>query len=150
MTKSGQPMTYEEGDGLAVLANSDNKDAACAFVTTMVSTDAWIAAATQRQKEAVADKEIQTGSVTGNKAADDQIFSSIVDVGDNQTFKAAIDAYNSTFDSAFGMPPTAASEEFRTAWTGAVDKVVGGEADAQSALAQADQEAQDAIDNAAP
>jgi multiple sugar transport system substrate-binding protein len=150
MTKAGQPMTYEEGDGLAVLANSDNKDAACAFVTTMVSTDAWAAAAKQRQQQAVAEKKIQTGSATGNKTADDQIFSSIVDVGDNQTFRDAIDANMKTFDTSFGMPPSPAAEEFRTAWIDAVNKVLSGAADAQSALAEADQTAQDAIDQAAP
>jgi multiple sugar transport system substrate-binding protein len=150
MTKSGQPLTYEEGDGLAVLANSDNKDAACAFVTTMVSTEAWVAAAKQRQQQAVTEKKIQTGSATGNKAADDEIFSSIVDVGDNQTFKDAIDANTSTFDTSFGMPASGAAEDFRTAWIDAVNKVLSGEADAQAALAEADQIAQDAIDNAAP
>jgi multiple sugar transport system substrate-binding protein len=149
MTKAGQPMTYEEGDALAVIATSDNKDAACAFVTKMVSTDAWIAAATQRQQQAVKEKKIQTGSVTGNRAADQQIFGSIVDLSSNTTFKNAIDAYNSTFDHSFGMPATRAAEEFRTAWTDGVNAVLSGDKDAQSALQEADQTAQDAIDSAA-
>jgi multiple sugar transport system substrate-binding protein len=149
MTKAGQPMTYEEGDALAVIATSDNKDAACAFITDMVSTDAWVAAATQRQQQADKDKKIQTGSVTGNRAADQQIFGSIVDLSSNETFKNAVDAYNSTFDHSFGVPATRAAEEFRTAWTDAVNAVLSGDKDAQSALQEADQTAQDAIDSAA-
>jgi ABC-type glycerol-3-phosphate transport system substrate-binding protein len=116
----------------------------------MVSTDAWIAAATKRQQEAKTDKKIQTGSVTGNREADQQIFSSIVDLSSNATFKSAVDAYNSTFDSAFALPPTAAAEEFRQAWIDAVNSVLAGDKDAQSALQDADQTAQQAIDDAQP
>jgi multiple sugar transport system substrate-binding protein len=149
MATSGQPMTYEEGDALAIVSTSDNKDAACAFVTEMVSSDAWIAAATQSHTEAVSDKTIQAGWVTGNRAADEQIFSSIVDLSGIPTFRNAVDAYNSTFDYSFGMPATRAAEEFRTAWTDAINAVLSGDKDAQTALKGADQTAQDAIDSAA-
>jgi multiple sugar transport system substrate-binding protein len=147
-TKDGTPMTYAEGDALAVVATSDNKDAACAFVTTMVSTDAWINASTLRQQSAEADNEIQTGTSTGNKAADEQIFSSMVNANDNPTFKAAIDAYVSTLDSSFAMPASPAAEEFRQAWIDAVNKVLEGSAEPAAALQEAQQEAQAAIDNA--
>jgi multiple sugar transport system substrate-binding protein len=149
MTRNGQPMTYEEGDALAIIATSDNKDAACAFVTEMVSTDAWIAAATQAQQQALKDKKIQTGSVTGNRAADQEIFSSIVDLSGNDVFKSAFDAYNSTLDHSFGMPATRAAEEFHTAWLDAVNAVLSGDKDSQSALQEADKTAQDAIVSAA-
>jgi multiple sugar transport system substrate-binding protein len=152
-TKDGQPLTYAEGDALAVVASSDNKDAACAFVTTMVSTDAWINASKLRQESAEKDNKIQTGTSTGNKAADEQIFSSLVNANDNPTFKAAIDAYVGTLDTSFAMPPTPAAEEFRQAWIDAVNKALEGSADPSAALQQAQQEAQSAIDsagNAAP
>jgi multiple sugar transport system substrate-binding protein len=152
-TKDGQPMTYAEGDALAVVASSDNKDAACAFVTTMVSTDAWINASKLRQDAAEKDKEIQTGTSTGNRAADEQIFGSMVNATDNPTFKAALDAYSSTLDSSFALPATPAAEEFRQAWIDAVNKALEGSADPAAALQAAQQEAQSAIDgagNAAP
>jgi len=152
-TKAGQPLTYAEGDALAVVASSDNKDAACAFVTSMVSTDAWVNASKLRQESAEKDNEIQTGTSTGNKAADDQIFSSMVNANDNPTFKAALDAYNSTLDTAFAMPATGAAEEFRQAWIGGVNKVLEGSAEPAAAMQAAQQEAQSAIDsagNAAP
>ena len=148
--KSGQPITFEEGDSLSIVATSDNKDAACAFVTSMVSADTWIAAAMQRQQEAISSKKIQTGSVTGNRAADQQIFSTTVDLSRNRTFASAVDTFNSTLDHAFGMPATPGAEEFRQAWVDAVNSVLGGDKDAQTALQQADQRAQAAIDSAVP
>jgi multiple sugar transport system substrate-binding protein len=152
-TKAGQPMTFAEGDALAIVKNSQNKDAACAFVTTMVSKDAWIAASKARQEKATADKKIQTGTSTGNKAADQEIFASMVNANDNPSFKAALDAYNSTLDTSFALPQTGAAEEFRQAWIDGVTKALEGSADPATAMKAAQQEAQQAIDgagNAAP
>jgi multiple sugar transport system substrate-binding protein len=148
LSKTGQPTTYAEGDALAVVASSQNKDAACAFVTTMTSTEAWVAAATQRAEESKGKDEIQTGTSTGNKAAEEQIFGSIVDVGDNTTFKDAIDAYFGTFDAAFAMPGTKAAEDFRQAWIDGVDAALSGQKDPATAMKDAQQVAQSAIDAA--
>lgn len=148
MNKSGQPVTMAEGDALAIVASSDNKDAACAFVTTMTSTDAWISAATQRASEAKDKKQIQTGTSAGNKAAEEQIFSSIVDVGDNTVFKNAVDAEFGTFDTAFEMPPSKAAEDFRQAWIDGVNAALSGQKDPATAMKDAQQVAQQALDAA--
>jgi multiple sugar transport system substrate-binding protein len=148
MTQDGQPLSYAEGDALAVLADSDNKDAGCAFVTTMVSTDAWLAAAELRSQAAQDEDGIQTGTSTGNREADDQIFSDLVDLSDNEVFQAAVDENLSTLDSAFALPTTLAAEDFRQAWIDAVTAVNNGEMSAAEALQQADQDAQAAIDEA--
>ncbi len=153
LSQQGQPVAYAEGDGLAIVAASDNKDAACAFVTTMTSTDAWLAAARLRQQGAQDGDKIQTGTATGNIAADEEIFSNLVNVNDNATFRAAIDAYVSTFDGAFAMPSTPAAEAFKQAWADGVTRALQGDADPETAMQQAQQEAQQAIDdaqNAAP
>jgi len=148
MSKQGQPVTMAEGDALGILASSENKDAACAFITTMTSTEAWINAATQRGQESKGKNEIQTGTSTGNKAAEEQIFSSLVDVGDNKTFKDAVEAEYKTFDSAFAMPGTKAAAEFRQAWIDGVDAALSGDKDPATAMKDADQVAQSAIDAA--
>jgi len=148
MNKTGQPVTMAEGDALAITTASKNKDAACAFITTMTSTEAWIAAATQRAAEAKDKKQIQTGTSTGNKAAEEQIFSSLVDVGDNAVFKNAIEAEFGTFDTAIGFPPTKAAEDFRTAWIDGVNAALSGQKDPATAMKDADSVAQQAIDAA--
>ena len=146
---SGEPITYAEGDALAVTADSDNKDAACAFVTTMVSADAWIAAQELRAAGAEEEGGIQTGTSTGNRDADDVIFGELANVSDNPIFQAALDAYLDTLDAAVAMPPSPAGEEFQQAWQTAVTAVLNGEMEAAEALAAADEEAQAAIDAAA-
>jgi multiple sugar transport system substrate-binding protein len=149
-TTRGKKISYENGNALAILANSDNKDAACAFVTTMTASEAWIAGAQAARKQAQAKKRIFAGVATGNHAADDAIFSTLIDLRRQSTFRRAISVYRSSFDVAVGLPPSPSAEEFRQAWIDAVDKVLAGDADVASALRQADQDAQDAIDSAAP
>ena len=148
MNKQGQPVTMAEGDALAITTKSQNKDAACAFVTTMTSTDAWIAAATQRASDAKGKNQIQTGTSAGNKAAEQQIFSSIVDTGSNDTFKNAVQAEFGTFDAAFEMPPTKAAEDFRQAWIDGVNAALSGSKDPAQAMKDAQGVAQAAIDAA--
>jgi multiple sugar transport system substrate-binding protein len=145
LSTDGEPITYAEGDALAVTAASDNKDAACAFVTTMVSTDAWIAAQTLRQEGA---EGIQTGTSTANREADERIFGEMVDLADSPTFEAAVNAFVETLDAGFAMPPSPAGEEFEQAWQAAVTAVLNGEQEAAEALSAADEEAQSAIDAA--
>jgi multiple sugar transport system substrate-binding protein len=145
LSTEGEPLAYAEGDALAVTSASDNKDAACAFVTTMVSTDAWLAA---QQLRVEGSEGLQTGTSTANIEADEQIFGEMVDLADNPTYEAAVNAFVETLDSAFAMPPSPAGEEFEQAWQGAVTAVLNGEMEAAEALAQADEEAQAAIDGA--
>jgi multiple sugar transport system substrate-binding protein len=145
MSTDGEALTYAEGEALAVTSASDNKDAACAFVTTMVSTDAWLAAQRLRVDQS---EGIQTGTSTGNIEADEQIFGEMVDLSANPTYEAAVNAFVETLDSAFAMPPSPAGEEFELAWQGAVTAVLNGEQEAAEALAAADEEAQAAIDAA--
>ena len=147
-SKQGQPVTMAEGDALAITANSKNKDAACAFITAMTSTDAWVRAATKRASDAKAKNEIQTGTSTGNKAAEEQIFTSIVDTGDNQVFKDAVNNYFQTFDSAFEVPATTAAEDFRQAWIDGVNAALSGQKDPATAMKDAQQVAQQALDAA--
>ena len=145
MTTDGEVLTYAEGDALSVTAQSDNKDAACAFVTSMVTTDAWVAAQQLRVEGA---EGIQTGTSTGNIEADEQIFGEMVDLSENPTYEAAVNAFVETLDSSFAMPPSPAGEEFEQAWQTAVTAVLNGEMEAAEALAAADEEAQAAIDSA--
>ena len=109
---------------------------------------AWVNAATQRATQAKGKNQIQTGTSAGNKAAEQQIFGSIVDVGSNTTFKNAIDAYYGTFDSAFEVPGTKAADDFRRAWVDGVNAALSGQKDPATAMKDAQQVAQQAIDAA--
>lgn len=148
LTREGEPITWADGDAIGIAADSDNKDAACAFVTSVLSTDAWVAAAEARRDKAEADGAPNLGTVTGNVEADAIIFDEIVDLSEYPVFEAAVEAYLSVQDAAFVIPPSPASEEIQLAWATAVDAVLNGNADAQSALDQAQADAEAAVEQA--
>jgi multiple sugar transport system substrate-binding protein len=149
LTRDGQPITLEDGDSWAIVKGTDNPDAACAFATTMVATDTWIAAAKARQAKAEKDGKPQTGVYSGNREADKVIFEKYVPLSDlPPAFGDAVKVVLDTQEKAFGLPPSPAAAEFQQAMTDAVNRALTGTPPAE-ALKQADQEAQDAIDAAA-
>ncbi len=83
-----------------------------------------------------------------NKAADEQIFGQLVDLSDMPAFDAAVKTVLDTQQYAFSMPASPAGAEFEQAWRAAVDAVVSGGDDPAQALADADAEAQSALDAA--
>jgi multiple sugar transport system substrate-binding protein len=148
VSRDGEVVTLADGNSWAILAGSENYDAACAFISGMVHEDAWIAAATQRAEEREAEGQPNTGVYSGNRAADEVIFGEIVDLSDYPQFEEAVQIVVENQEGAFGFPPTPAGEEFQQALNDAVDRVINGE-DPDTALSEADAEAQAAIDAAA-
>jgi multiple sugar transport system substrate-binding protein len=66
----------------------------------------------------------------------------------SEVFDAAVKVLVEVQDYAFSMPASPAGSEFKQAWQDAVNRVLAGEQTAAKALAQAQQEAQDALDKA--
>lgn len=151
MTKDGQPITLEDGNSWAIVAGTDNEDAACALASTMVATDTWVAAAKARQEDSEKNDKPQTGVYTGNSEADQIIFDQYVDVsGLPKSFQEAVQTVLENQPNAIGSAPSPAASEFQKAMTDGVNRVLSGEATPEEAMQQAQQEAQDAIDSAAP
>jgi multiple sugar transport system substrate-binding protein len=144
-TRDGQPITWADGNSWAIPAAAENKEAACAFAATMTDAETWIEAAQARADTRAAEGAPNTGVYTGNQAADEVIFSEIVDLSDMPTFERAVQVVIETQSSAFGLPPSPASAAFQSAYQDAVNEVMTG-AEAASTLATAQQEAQSAID----
>jgi len=147
-TRDGEPITWADGNSWAIPTASENKEAACAFAATMTSAETWIAAAEARAETRAAEGAPNTGVYTGNQAADDVIFSEIVDLSEMPTFEAAVQVVVDNQQNAFGMPPSPAAAAFQTAYQDAVNEVLEG-SDAAEAMASAQEEAQAAIDEAA-
>jgi multiple sugar transport system substrate-binding protein len=145
----GRPVTLEDGNAWAIVAGSDNPDAACAFVSTMVWTGSWVAAAAAASDEARANDRPQTGIYTGNREADAIIFAQHVDLGGLPVFADAVQVVLGNQEHAFGLPPTAASAAVERAMAAGVERVLSDGASPGEAMAQAQQEAQAAIDRAA-
>jgi multiple sugar transport system substrate-binding protein len=146
--RQGQNVTLSGGTAWVVTAKSKNKEAACEFARVVTLPDTWYAAAKARADKRKADKEAFTGTYTGNTVADERIFSELVNEQTAGKFYEGVKLVLDTADSAVTLPVTPAAEAFNNLWTEAAQRVLNGQASAADALADADQEAQDAIDSA--
>lgn len=146
--REGNPITFAAGNTWAIPAGSSNVDAACAFMKTMTAPETWVAAATARAEMRAEAGQTNTGVYTGNKVADEIIFSEIVQPSGNEVFDNGIQTVLDVMENAFSLPANPAGSEFRQAWQDAVNRVLNGEQSVQEALDQAQEEAQAALDEA--
>jgi multiple sugar transport system substrate-binding protein len=145
-TRDGQDITYATGLTWAIPDGAKNVDAACAMAATMTSKDVWIAASRARAEQRKKENKPYTGTYTGNKAADDEIFNKIVDLSAMPKFAAAVKATVAVSDKAFAIPTTGGSVDFEKAWRDAVNRVLNEGADPAKALKEANATAQQALD----
>jgi multiple sugar transport system substrate-binding protein len=144
----GQPVDWVTGSAWAIPAKSKHKDEACTFIKAMTTSDTWIEAAKARASARQAENKPFTGIYTANKKADQTIFGELVKSTGNAGYDQAIQTVLKTQDSAFTLPSLAAGEEFKTAWQDAVNRVLTGQQQPAAAMAQAQKEAQAALDKA--
>lgn len=148
LTREGEPITFQDGQGWAIVEGTDNFEGACAFITSMVATDAWVAAAETRQAQREEEGLPFTGVYSGNSEADEIIFGEMVDLSEFPTFDAGVQAVLEAQENAYAIPNSAASEEFRQIVLDAIDQALTGAATPEEALQAADEEAQAALDAA--
>ena len=146
--RQGKPITYATGNTWAIPRGAKNPEAACAFMKTMTAPKTWLAAARARAKTRAAAGQLFTGVYTGNRVADQQIFSEVYKPSGNKPFDQAVKVALAVQDKAFAIPANPAGAEFKQAWMDAVNRALNGEQDPQAALEQAQQEAQKALDDA--
>jgi multiple sugar transport system substrate-binding protein len=144
----GQPVDWITGNAWAVPAKSPHAGQACKWIKTMTDSQTWIAAAKARAAARQAAGKPFTGVFTGNKKADEVIFRDVVKPSGNPGFDAAVQTVLRTQESGFSEPALAAGEEFKAAWQDAVNRVLDGRQQPAQALAQAQQQAQTALDKA--
>jgi len=147
-TTDGAPIAFASGSAWAVPRGSENPAVACRFARLMTETDAWVQAAQARADARAEDGLVFTGVLTGNEEADEQIRDDLVPDDAPQPWQDAIDAMYEANDASFALPANPADNEFETAWQDAVNRVLNGQQDPAEALAQAQDEAQKALDDA--
>lgn len=144
--RQGRPLAYATGQAWAIPSGADNPEAACRMAKVMTATDTWVSAAEQR----VADRSeggIFTGLNTANVEADEQI-AALVPSSGSEVWDAAIEASRQANEASFEPPANPAGREFETAWEDAVNRVLNGEQSPAEAMAQAQAEAKEALDEA--
>lgn len=145
-TPEGEPIAFAGGQAWAVPAGTENGTAACRYAATMTAVDSWVAAAEARQEAREGEGGVFTGVLTGNVAADEEIRGMLSDA--DEPWQAGIDAMYEANDAAVAMPANPADAEFTRIWTDAINSVLAGDVEPADALADAQQEAQAALDEA--
>jgi multiple sugar transport system substrate-binding protein len=148
-TRDGAPVTFQEGQGWAIVEGANNPEGACAFITAMTATDAWVAAAEVRKAAREDEGLAFTGVYSGNMEADEIIFGEMVDLSEFPEFEAAVQAVQDSWEGAYAIPNSPAGEEFRQIVIDAVNAALNEEMSPEEAMTQADAEAQEVIDDAA-
>jgi multiple sugar transport system substrate-binding protein len=146
--REGQNISLSGGSALAIPSSAKNKEAACEFIKTVTLPDTWFAANEVRAEKRAADGEAFTGVLTANRAANDRIFGELVTEESAGEFFEGVQLVREVADSAYALPPIPGAAEFDRIWRAAVERVMNQGVPAADALAEADQEAQDAIDSA--
>lgn len=146
--RQGKPLTMASGSAWAIPKGAKNPDAACIFMNTMTRTSTWVEAAKARVEARKAAGLPFTGLYTCNANADKEIFDTLYQPSGNKRFDDGVQAILSVQSAAFSIPASPAGAEFDKAWTDAVNRVLSGQSDPATALAQAQRDAQAALDRA--
>ena len=146
--RQGKPVSLLGGSAWVVPKGAKNPVAACAFATTMTSTETWMKAAAAREKSVEEDDSFFTGLFTANKEADERIREQYLKDVPDPGFAHAIDNYYAALDVATALNPSPAGAEIDAAWQSAVARALEG-MPADEALGQAQEEAQRAYDSVA-
>ena len=146
-TRQGEPLAFASGSAWAIPKGSKNPEAACRFARVMTDTASWVKAAEERVRLREAEGGTFTGLLTGNVEADEQIRELVEPSGDAE-WDSAVEVIYEANEHTFALPANPAGEEFETAWQDAVNRVLNGQQEPAEAMAQAQEEAQAALDEA--
>lgn len=144
--RQGEPIAFASGSAWAIPAGAANPEAACRWARVMTAVDSWEAAAKARVDLRNEEGKPFTGLLTGNAEADDLIQGMVTSGG--EPWDTAVEAMYEANDHTFALPASPADAEFETAMQDAVNSVLSGEAEPADALAQAQETAQKALDEA--
>lgn len=145
----GEPFTVAGGQAFVIPAGAENPDAACAWALELTSQDAWEAAGDARAATLEETPgAINAGLFTGAPAADDAIRETYVGDSGNAGFDQTIATYYDAVTSGqtFGSSP--AGQQIEAELANAVQSVLLGDKTPEDALADAQEAAMRAYDQA--
>jgi multiple sugar transport system substrate-binding protein len=148
VNKKGGPITFLTGSAWVIPKGAKNFANACKYAATVVSTDAWLAAAKARIATLHGRGQGFSGIFTANTDADVKIYNTYANTNNQDAFDKAYKANLDIQRYGFILPPSAGGFEFQTAYMDAVNKVLAGQASPAQALKDAQKTAQAALNAA--
>lgn len=145
--QDGEPFSVASGQAFVIPAAAQNKDAACAWMLSLTSHDAWLAAGEARGETVAENNAINTGLFTGSPQADQELRELWVKPTGDEGFDQTIATYYEVveYGQTFGSSP--AGQEIQNELRNAVTNVLLGDKTAEDALAEAQTAAMRAYDN---
>lgn len=145
--RQGNSFTYESGSGWAIPKGAKHPGLACTFIKTMTSVEAWMNAAEKRAASVKASGQAFTGLYTANQVADEKILSVVYKPGSTQWDKA-VTLLNDVQKNAIYWPASPAGAQIQQALQDGITRALQGQQSPKAALAQAQQQADQALSNA--
>ena len=144
----GEPFSVASGTAFVIPVGAKNPAAACAWMVDLTSDEAWNAAGEARGETRATEGGINTGLFTGSPAADKAIRDEWVKPSGNDDFDQVISAYYDVVDygQSFGSSP--AGQEIQNELNNAITAALLGDKTPEQALADAQQAAMRAYENA--
>lgn len=148
LNSDGEPFSVASGTAFVIPVGAKNPAAACAWMVNLTSGDAWMAAGDARAKTIEEEGGINTGLFTGSPSADQAIREKFVTESGNAGFDQVISTFYDVVDygKSFGSSP--AGQEIQNELNNAITAALLGDKTTEQALADAQQAAQRAYDNA--
>ncbi|MBT1003309.1 extracellular solute-binding protein [Paenarthrobacter sp. DKR-5] len=145
--KDGKPFTVAGGTSFVIPAGAKNPDAACAWMTSLVTDEAWSAAGAARaQKISSTPGGINTGLFTGSPSADKLVREKFVKTTGNTGFDQAISTYYDVLNSGKSLGASPAGQTIKTEVNNAIASALLGSKSPEKALADAQAAAKRAYD----
>jgi multiple sugar transport system substrate-binding protein len=142
----GGPISVFSGNGWAIPKASGNPQAACDYMKAVTSVQAWLYAGSKRLNVRKAAGQAFTGLYTANTVADKKLYEDVYHVtGGGAQYDDVVKYLVNASKYGFELPPTPAGAQFSNAYNSAVQRVLTGQQSIKAALAQAQKEAQAAI-----
>lgn len=144
----GNPFSVAGGTAFVIPVGAQNPTAACAWMVNLTSDDAWMAAGEARAATKEETGGINTGLFTGSPAADQAIREMYVLPSGDAGFDQVIGTYYDVVDYGITFGSSPAGQDIQNELNNAVTAALLGDKTTEEALADAQEAAMRAYDNA--
>lgn len=144
--RQGNQVTELGGQAWAIPQGARHPERACDFLVTMTAKDTWVAAAKARREGLAKKGRPYGGTFTANRDADEAIFGTVYAPQGNRIIEQGVPVALSLQEKAFALPPSPAGPDLIRAWQSAATRVLTGSQTPEESLAQAQREADQALD----
>lgn len=144
----GEPFSVAGGTAFVIPVGAQNPAAACAWMVNLTSDEAWLAAGEARAATKEENKGINTGLFTGSPSADQTIREQYIKPSGDAGFDQVIATYYDVVDYGITFGSSPAGQDIQNELNNAVTAALLGDKTTEEALADAQEAAMRAYDNA--